>query len=112
MAQEGDRVFPLGSIVVKEKLLRANDQLAIAVGMMIKRERGYNPDGNDWEYIYWESGGNIQRGLEQFGQCQFCHIGTNIHPEAEEFYSQIEDMQVSREARDSVFTILLVTPNP
>ena len=115
MAQEGERLFPEGSIIVKEKLLQADDSQAVAIGIMIKHEDGYNPEGGDWEYAYWEGEGSIQRETEQVHHCQDCHIGVSLGSGGEDYYSQLQQIEgssVSREARDSVFTTLLVSQGP
>lgn len=115
MAQAGERLFPEGSIIVKEKLLQADDSQAVAIGIMIKREDGYNPEGGGWEYAYWEGEGSIQRGMEQVRHCQDCHIGVSFGSGEEDYYSQLPQMEgsgMSREVRDSVFTTLLVSQGP
>ena len=109
MSLAGDRVFPAGTIIVKEKLLKVDDKLAEALGLMIKHEKGYNPEGDDWEYAYWQTGGTIQRGIEAAQHCQACHIGTTISPDMEAYYRQSGEW-VSRKARDSVFSGFTVSP--
>lgn len=42
---------PVGTIVVKEKMTGGK---VVAVGMMTKRDPGYDPDHGDWEYGYRE----------------------------------------------------------
>ncbi|MGH7596941.1 MAG: cytochrome P460 family protein [bacterium] len=73
---EGERVFPVGSVIVKEKLLTLEGNSAEAVAMMIKRGKGFNPAGDDWEYIYWEKNGKLTRGPQQLANCQACHLNT------------------------------------
>ena len=70
----GERVFPVGSVVVKEKLVASTDTLPEGLGIMIKREKGFNPEGRDWEYAYWEKTGRVGRGPQQVATCQSCHI--------------------------------------
>src|SRR5215510_8248104 len=43
--------FPVGSIIVKEKLGSPDSKLPEMLTAMIKREPGYNPEGGDWEYL-------------------------------------------------------------
>src|SRR6266851_6104249 len=43
--------FPVGSIIVREKLLKADDKEPELLAVMIKRERGYNPAGGDWSFL-------------------------------------------------------------
>ncbi len=70
----GGRVFPAGSVVVKGKLAASTDTLPEGIGIMIKREKGFNPEGGDWEYAYWEKTGRIARGRQHMASCQSCHI--------------------------------------
>jgi hypothetical protein len=43
------RVYPIGAVIVKEKLLGKNPT---ALGGMIKRAKGFDPDHGDWEFFY------------------------------------------------------------
>jgi alpha-glucuronidase len=72
--QDRERTFPVGSMIVKEKLINADDTTPVALGIMIKREAGFNPAGDDWEYAYWEQAGGVTRGTAQLEHCQACHI--------------------------------------
>ena len=109
LSQTGERVFPIGSIIVKEKLLHADDKIADALGIMIKHEQGYNPAGGDWEYAYLDENSQMQGGIEAGKQCQACHLGTTIDPTMAAQYAQSGE-QVSRKARDSVFSIFPIQP--
>ena len=61
--------FPVGSIVVKEKL-GDGDKLA-GIGGMIKRAAGYDPSNGDWEYFYYESPEGLTSG--RITSCVECH---------------------------------------
>jgi len=74
MAEVGQREFPVGTVIVKEKLLEAEATSPSALGLMIKRELGFNPEGNDWEYVYRNEQGEIFRGPERLPNCQACHL--------------------------------------
>jgi hypothetical protein len=74
MKPETKLVFPVGSVIVKEKLVGKTDAKPDALGIMIKREKGFNPDGGDWEYVYWKKTGETFRGAEQTKHCQTCHV--------------------------------------
>lgn len=65
--------FPLGSIVVKEKLPSAASPAPEPLTVMRKREPGYNPGNGDWEYMVVDGSGT--RVLEQGRRvrCQGCH---------------------------------------
>jgi hypothetical protein len=44
--------FPTGSIIVREKLV-AKDTLTVeSLAVMIKRERGFNPQSDGWQFLY------------------------------------------------------------
>jgi hypothetical protein len=43
--------FPVGSMIVKEKLATADSTTPELLTAMIKRAPGYNPEGGDWEYL-------------------------------------------------------------
>ena len=65
--------FPVGSIIVREKLLQpdaAKPELLVA---MVKRERGFNRKANDWEFLMID--GSISRitQREKTGSCRDCH---------------------------------------
>jgi hypothetical protein len=75
--ESGANAFPVGTVIVKEKF-RAFDPAELwlepeAFGIMIKRAAGFNPESNDWEFIYWESPSEIWQGAETTSSCQACH---------------------------------------
>lgn len=65
--------FPIGSIIVREKLAKADDAQPQLLTAMIKRARGFNPKANDWEFLIID--GTISKILEQQkqGSCLKCH---------------------------------------
>jgi len=63
------RQFLEGTIVLKEKL--STEGSVVAVGGMIKRPIGFDPDHNDWEYFYAEKGGALSKG--RLPNCIRCH---------------------------------------
>lgn len=72
--QEGEgRNFPTGSIIVKEKLLNPDETEPTALGMMIKREAGFDPNAGDWEFSYWIQDGGLIEGNEVLSNCVQCH---------------------------------------
>ena len=44
-------VFPAGSMIVREKLLKAEDTTPELVTVMLKREKGFSRKTSDWEYF-------------------------------------------------------------
>lgn len=63
--------YPPGSIVIKEKLNGRSIFNVDNIGGMVKREKGFSAENNDWEYFYGKPSGPYQRtNLEH---CAACH---------------------------------------
>lgn len=67
------RTFPFGTIIIKEKLLNPDDTEPTALGMMIKRENGFDPAAGDWVFAYWLEDGTLIEGNETLSNCVQCH---------------------------------------
>lgn len=65
----GLRAFPVGSVIVKEKL--TDDGKVSGVGGMIKRIAGYDASNGDWEYFYYGRPGEFSSG--RLPSCVECH---------------------------------------
>ena len=65
--------FPEGSIIVKEKLSSATSTTPELLTVMVKRQRGYNPASNDWEFLVVNGDTKtiIERG--KLEHCTACH---------------------------------------
>jgi len=65
--------YPVGSMIVKEKLATAESTTPELLTAMIKREAGYNPDGGDWEYLVLDGTASeiVERG--KLTRCSSCH---------------------------------------
>ena len=74
-AQKGAAEFPVGATIVKEKLVRNSSSgfdLA-ALGIMVKRAKGFDSLHGDWEFGYWES----ESGMSSDAiACGSCHSGS------------------------------------
>ncbi len=66
--------FPLGSIIVREKLWRSDSTEPALVTAMIKRERGFSPATNDWEFFVIDRGLTRIKDRDTVGSCASCHI--------------------------------------
>ena len=68
----GMPTFAVGSIIVREKLpsAEAAPQFVIA---MIKREKGFNPAGGDWEFVAADGALKKLEKREKTGSCLACH---------------------------------------
>lgn len=71
--QKGKGVYPEGTVVLKEKLSDPQGKNVELFTGMVKREKGYNPDGGDWEYFVLSADAKkiMQRG--KIESCMNCH---------------------------------------
>lgn len=65
--------FPIGSIIVREKLAHANDVTPQMLVVMVKRERGFNSNARDWEFLMIDGGLSKIVRREKNGECRNCH---------------------------------------
>ena len=65
--------FPVGAIIVREKLLNAEDTKPELVTVMVKREKGFSKKTGDWEYLVVEGGLDKIKQREKVGSCSKCH---------------------------------------
>jgi hypothetical protein len=65
--------FPRGSIVVREKLAKADDTQPQLLAVMIKRARGFNPAANDWEFLLLDGAMTKIGERQKKGSCLGCH---------------------------------------
>lgn len=70
---EKKRVYPVGAVIVREKLLTATSNLPEALTVMAKREEGFNPAANDWEFLVVDPQAMKVLKREKIGSCQQCH---------------------------------------
>jgi Cytochrome P460 len=66
-------VFPQGSMIVKEKLSGRDSPEPELLTAMLKREKGYNPESGDWEYLVLDGSASkiVERG--RLASCSGCH---------------------------------------
>jgi hypothetical protein len=65
--------FPPGSIIVREKLAKVDDEKPELLTAMIKRERGFNPKANDWEFLMIDGTMTKIIDRQKQGSCLNCH---------------------------------------
>ncbi len=65
--------FPVGSIIVREKLLQQDDAKPQLLVVMVKRERGFNRKANDWEFLMIDGSVSQITQRETTGSCRDCH---------------------------------------
>ena len=87
MRETGTRVFPQGTIIVKEKWMRdettgqpTDAKQPAGLGIMYKTQDG-------WQYGYADASGNLTRDPKQLEHCAACH-GKNRARDAV-FYPQV-----------------------
>lgn len=66
------RRFPVGAIIVKEKLAMTDNATVLGIGAMQKMPPGYDPAGGDWKYLYSERPGQLAEG--RLDNCRACHM--------------------------------------
>jgi hypothetical protein len=65
--------FPVGSVIVKEKLPAESSTEPELLTVMIKRERGYNAESGDWEYMTADGKGEKVTARGKLETCNACH---------------------------------------
>ena len=66
--------FPVGTIVVKEKLDSPESKLPSLLTVMIKRKKGFNPPVGDWEFMTLNGAATEITSKGKIESCQTCHI--------------------------------------
>jgi hypothetical protein len=74
MLRQKNPQFPVGSIIVKEKLTDKESSAPELLTVMIKREKGFNRASGDWEYMVLDGAGTKIEGRGQLQNCQSCHL--------------------------------------
>lgn len=66
--------FPVGTIIVKEKLEKEDSNTPELLTVMIKREEGFNKENGSWEFLVFNGAATkIEKSNEV--TCMRCHIG-------------------------------------
>ncbi len=65
--------LPPGSIIAREKLASSSATKPDLLVVMIKREKGFNPKANDWEFLTVSGDLKKIEKREKEGKCQACH---------------------------------------
>lgn len=65
--------FPVGSIIVREKLDAATSETPQTVIAMVKREKGFSEETGDWEFFVFDGADLKMQRRETKGDCATCH---------------------------------------
>jgi Cytochrome P460 len=66
--------FPVGTIIVKEKLDTPDSKIPALLTVMIKRKKGFNPEVGDWEFMTLNGDATQVTSKGKIQSCQSCHI--------------------------------------
>lgn len=65
--------FPVGSIIVKEKLTDANQKNVELLTVMVKHQAGFDANNGDWDYLVLNGNGQPIPTKTKLESCQNCH---------------------------------------
>ena len=77
--ESGAPNFPQGSIIVKEKLAQRDSTSPELLTVMIKREKGFNPQNGDWEFMVTDGAGREVQARGKLESCQACHVSMSAN---------------------------------
>jgi hypothetical protein len=66
--------FPVGSVIVREKLAKPDDQSPEMLAVMVKRAPGFNPRAGDWEFLLVDGSASKVIERQKKGSCLDCHV--------------------------------------
>ena len=66
-------VFPVGTVILKQKFPTATSKTTELYTGMLKREPGYNPDCGDWEFFTLSGNGKVVTARGKIDSCIECH---------------------------------------
>lgn len=74
MLEQKTPKFPVGSVIVKEKLASEKSSAPELLTVMVKREADYNPSSGDWEYLVTDGKGEKVTAQGKLETCAACHL--------------------------------------
>ena len=74
MMEKRNPSFPVGSVIIKEKLPEKSSQTPELLTVMIKHEKGFNPATGDWEFMVVDGSGTKVTSRGKLENCQGCHL--------------------------------------
>jgi hypothetical protein len=76
MMTEGQVVFPVGTIIVKEKRHTIDTSDPELLTVMLKRTKDYNPDTGDWDFAVLDGKAAAVQAQGKLENCMKCHKAT------------------------------------
>lgn len=67
--------FPLGAMIVKEKIRDGKNHAHNSLGIMIKQKVGFDPVNANWEFVFVDDSQKVARGSKELANCYACHRG-------------------------------------
>jgi len=74
MMKEKSPHFPVGSVIVKEKLTKADSATPELLTVMVKRQAGYDAANGDWEFMVLDGKAEKVQASGRLVNCQGCHL--------------------------------------
>lgn len=71
--------FPERTVIVKEKLPSSDNTSPELLTVMIKREKGFNPENGDWEYMTLNGEATQITARGKLESCQTCHAADKLN---------------------------------
>lgn len=73
MMDYSTKAYPVGTVIVKEKLPRIDSKKPELMTVMVKRKKGSAPSDGDWEFLVTDSDGKTTARGKETKHCGTCH---------------------------------------
>jgi hypothetical protein len=73
LLNEAEPKYPVGTIIVREKLWSGQQTEPELIAVMVKRQKGFNALSNDWEFLVFEGSGVNKKTDVKAENCLECH---------------------------------------
>lgn len=80
-------IYPVGSIIVKEKLPSKTSKSPELLTVMVKRQKGFNSANGDWEFLGLNGTATKIEGRGKLANCQSCHVSQKENDYVYGFYA-------------------------
>lgn len=88
LTQSKPLIYREGAVIVREKLKTEAGSPELLTAM-IKREKGFNPAANDWEFLVISGDATKIRKREKTGSCLDCHQSVSAKDFVFDSYSPV-----------------------